>query len=131
MTNLRHFRFDCYPGCSLEAAISLIDGKRKCVILHHLLEGTARFNEIRRRLPGLTPRMLTKQFREPEVDGLVTRTVYAHAPPKVEYRVSDLGPSLEPILRALRVWGTEHTERFQKNKPSTVAMELAPILEMN
>ena len=131
MAKLRHSRFDCHPGCSVEAAISLIDGKWKCVILHHLLDGTARFNEIRRRLPGLAPRMLTNQLRELEVDGLITRTVYAQVPPKVEYRVSDLGRSLEPILRALKVWGTEHMDLFQRSKPSTATMESERILEMN
>ncbi|MFB2603525.1 winged helix-turn-helix transcriptional regulator, partial [Rhizobium phaseoli] len=61
MAKPRHSRFDCVPGCSVEAAISLIDGKWKCVILFHLLEGTIRFNEIRRRVPAVTQRTLTNQ----------------------------------------------------------------------
>jgi DNA-binding HxlR family transcriptional regulator len=117
MAKLRHSRFDCNPGCAVEAAISLIDGKWKCVILYHLLGGTARFNEIRRLVPCLTPRMLTNQLRELEIDGLVTRTVYAQVPPKVEYSVSDLGRSLEPFIRALGIWGTEHMNLFQRQKP--------------
>jgi DNA-binding HxlR family transcriptional regulator len=120
MAKARHSRFDCNPGCAVEAAISLIDGKWKSVILHHLLSGTARFNEIRRLLPGLTPRMLTNQLRDLEVDGLVTRTVYAQVPPKVEYSVSELGRSLEPIIEALRIWGTDNMALFEKQKPSTM-----------
>ncbi|NUS18959.1 MAG: helix-turn-helix transcriptional regulator [Mesorhizobium sp.] len=118
MAKPRHSRFDCNPGCAVEAAISLIDGKWKSVILHHLLAGTARFNEIRRLVPGLTPRMLTNQLRDLEIDGLVIRTVYPQVPPKVEYSVSELGRSLEPIVEALRVWGTDHMDLFQRHKPS-------------
>jgi len=123
MAKPRHSRFDCNPGCAVEAAISLIDGKWKSVILHHLLGGTARFNEIRRLVPGLTPRMLTNQLRDLEIDGLVTRTVYAQVPPKVEYSVSDLGRSLEPIIQALRIWGTDNMDLFQKPKPSAVGQK--------
>ena len=118
MTKPRHTRFDCNPGCSVEAAISLIDGKWKCVVLHHLLGGTARFNDIRRRIAGVTPRMLTTQLRELELDGLVIRTVYAQVPPKVEYRVSDLGKSLEPIILALKEWGTDHMHLFDTKRQS-------------
>ena len=125
MAKLRHSRFDCNPGCSVEAAISLIDGKWKCVLLHHLFEGTARFNELRRRIPCLTPRMLSNQIRELEIAGLVTRTVYAQVPPKVEYNVSDLGRSLEPIIRALRIWGTEHMDLFHGSGQSPRMQELS------
>lgn len=105
MAKARHTRFDCTPGCSVEAAIGLIDGKWKSIILWHLLSGTLRFNEIRRHVENCTPRMLTNQLREMEADGLITRKVYAQVPPKVEYSLSDLGRTMEPILRALKEWG--------------------------
>ena len=60
MPRIRHRRLDCSPGCAVEATLSLIDGKWKGVVLFHLFEGTLRFNEIRRRLPSVTQRMLTK-----------------------------------------------------------------------
>lgn len=112
MTKARHSRFDCNPGCSVEATISLMDGKWKCVILFHLLDGTARFNEIRRRIPEVTQRMLTNQLRELEADGLIERKVYPQVPPKVEYSLSPLGQSLEPVLLALKVWGDANIGLF-------------------
>jgi DNA-binding HxlR family transcriptional regulator len=112
MTKVRHSRFDCNPGCSVEATISLIDGKWKCVILFHLLGGTARFNEIRRRIPEVTQRTLTNQLRELEADGLIVRQVYPQVPLKVEYSLSPLGRSLEPVLFALRAWGDANMGLF-------------------
>lgn len=114
MAQARHTRLDCNPGCSVEAAISLIDGKWKCVILFQLLRGTLRFNEIRRRVPGVTQRMLTNQLRELEADGLILRRVYAEVPPKVEYSLSPLGRSMEPVLVALKGWGDANIGLFAK-----------------
>lgn len=114
MAKIRHTRFDCSPGCSVEAAIALIDGKWKSVILFHLLGGTLRFNEIRRQIPGVTQRMLTNQLRELEQDGLVDRKVYAQVPPKVEYSLSALGRSMEPILLALKTWGDANIGLYGK-----------------
>jgi DNA-binding HxlR family transcriptional regulator len=112
MTKIRHSRLDCNPGCSVEATISLIDGKWKCVILFHLLGGTLRFNELRRLIPEVTQRMLTNQLRELEADGLIVRKVYPQVPPKVEYSISPLGRSLEPVLLGLKDWGDEHIGLF-------------------
>jgi DNA-binding HxlR family transcriptional regulator len=114
MTKARFSRFDCSPGCAVEAAIGLIDGKWKSVVMFHLLERTLRFNEIRRLLPSITPRMLTNQLRELEEDGLVARKVYAQVPPKVEYSLSPLGRGMEPILLALKAWGDANLDRFGK-----------------
>jgi DNA-binding HxlR family transcriptional regulator len=98
-----------FPGCPVESTLSFIDGKWKGVILHHLLEeGTLRFNELRRRIPSVTQRMLTKQLRELEVEGLITRTVYPVVPPRVDYDLTPLGQSLEPVITALRAWGIAH-----------------------
>lgn len=109
MAKARHERFDCSPGCAVEAALQFIDGKWKGVILYHLLDGTMRFNEIRRAIPSVTQRMLTNQLRELEADGLVDRRVYAEVPPKVEYSLTAQGLSLRPVLLALKAWGEEHS----------------------
>ena len=108
MARIRHERLDCSPGCPVEATLSLIDGKWKGVVLFHLLEGTLRFNQLRRKLPSVTQRMLTNQLRELEGDGLIARRVYPEVPPKVEYSLTELGRSLEPVIQALKVWGDVH-----------------------
>jgi len=114
MAKARHLRFDCNPGCSVEAAIGLIDGKWKSIVLWHLLGGTMRFNEIRRTMLNCTPRMLTNQLRELEEDGLIVRKVYAQVPPKVEYSLSELGRTMEPILSALKGWGDANIGLYGK-----------------
>jgi DNA-binding HxlR family transcriptional regulator len=114
MAKPRHSRFDCSPGCSVEAAIGLIDGKWKSVILFHLLSGTLRFNQIRRHIVNVTPRMLTNQLRELESDGLIERKIYAQVPPKVEYSLSPLGRSMEPVLTALKAWGDANIGLYGK-----------------
>ncbi|MBC1183296.1 MAG: transcriptional regulator [Brevundimonas sp.] len=98
--------YDILPACSMEAALNLINGRWKGVILYHLLtDGTTRFNELHRRLPGSTPRLLTKQLRELEEDGFINRTIYPVVPPKVEYSLTDEGRTIGPILLQLRGWG--------------------------
>jgi DNA-binding HxlR family transcriptional regulator len=127
VTKPRHSRFDCNPGCSVEATISLIDGKWKCVVLYHLLGKTVRFNELRRIIPDVTQRMLTNQLRELETDGLIVRKVYAEVPPKVEYSLSPLGKTLEPILLALRGWGDANMALFGQKvatKPASGGAEV-------
>jgi DNA-binding HxlR family transcriptional regulator len=119
MARTRPSRFDCSPGCAVEAAIGLIDGKWKSVILYHLLSGTHRFSALQRLLVGVTPRMLTTQLRELEQDGIIERRVYAEVPPKVEYSLSPLGWSMEPILLALKAWGDENIGLY--GKPQAVA----------
>lgn len=89
----------------MEATVKIIGGKWKGVILFHLLEGTMRFNELQRQMPGVAPRALTRQLRELEEDGLVDRTVYAVVPPRVEYRLTEEAHSLKPLLVALNDWG--------------------------
>ena len=109
MTRIRHQSLDCSPGCAVEATLQLIDGKWKGVILYHLLQGTLRFNAIRKRLSNITQRMLTTQLRELERDGFVLRTVYPEVPPKVEYSLTQRGRTLKPVIMALKAWGDEHT----------------------
>ncbi len=100
---------DNFPGCPVESTLSFLDGKWKGVILYHLLEdGTLRFNELRRRIPAVTQRMLTKQLRELEEAGLLSRTVFPVVPPRVDYALTPIGRSLEPVIAALRLWGKEH-----------------------
>lgn len=98
-------KLEQWPGCPVEGVLNLIDGKWKGVILFHLLNGTLRFNEIRRKVPRVTQRMLTTQLRELEADGFVLRKVFAEVPPRVEYSLTELGRSLDPVIGALKTWG--------------------------
>ncbi|OLP59183.1 HxlR family transcriptional regulator [Xaviernesmea oryzae] len=107
-TKPRHARMDCSAGCPVEATLSLIGGKWKGLVLYHLMDGTLRFNELRRRLPDVTQRMLTNQLRELEADGLIARTVYAQVPPRVDYALTDRGRSLDQVILALKAWGERH-----------------------
>lgn len=95
-------------ACPVEASLGLIGGKWKGMALYHLMGGTLRFNEIRRRIPGVTQRMLTTQLRELEADGLIVRVVYPEVPPRVEYSLSVKGRTLEPVIMALKSWGEAH-----------------------
>ena len=105
---MRFDRYDCSPGCPVEATLERIGGKWKGVALYHLLDGTKRYNELKRAVGNVTQRMLTKQLRELEGDGLIERKVYPVVPPRVEYSLSKKGRTLEPILLALRDWGENH-----------------------
>jgi DNA-binding HxlR family transcriptional regulator len=105
---MKNQTYDCAVGCPVEATLDLIGGKWKGVMLYHLSPGTLRFSELRRRLSGVTQRMLTKQLRELEETGLIVRKVYAQVPPKVEYSLSKKGETLQPVIRALEKWGEEH-----------------------
>ena len=125
MTSPRHRRLDSSPGCAVEAALSLIDGKWKGVVLFHLLERTHRFSEIRRRIPNVTQRMLTNQLRELEADGLIRRTVYHEVPPKVEYSLTARGRSLAPVIAALKSWADAHIDPAAISQPAKPT-EIAP-----
>ncbi|OON40586.1 transcriptional regulator [Izhakiella australiensis] len=95
-------------GCAVEVTLSVIGGVWKPVILFHLLQGKLRFNELCKRTSSATPRMMTLQLRELESDGIISRTVYAEVPPRVEYELTETGRSLEPILLTMRDWGSRY-----------------------
>ena len=89
----------------MEVTLALVGGKWKPLILYYLTQRMYRFGELMRQLPNVTQRMLTRQLRELEADGLVHREVYAQVPPRVEYSLTPLGMSLEPLLSTMDAWG--------------------------
>ena len=95
-------------NCPVDATLNMVGGKYKSLILWHLLDKTLRFGELRRFIPQATPKMLTQQLRELEESNLVIRTVYPVVPPKVEYSLSELGLSIQPILEAMYTWGADY-----------------------
>jgi DNA-binding HxlR family transcriptional regulator len=99
--------------CGLDAAIAVMGGKWKGLILFSLGEGPVRFGELRRTVAGISERMLILQLREMEANGLVHREVHQQVPPKVEYSLTDFGRSLNTALAPLGEWGEEHLERIE------------------
>ncbi len=101
-------------GCPTEVTLDAIGGKYKGMLLYHLLDGTKRFGELRKMMPSVTQRTMTLQLRELETVGIVSRKVYPIVPPKVEYSLTELGRSLEPILRLMQAWGVEHMDEVAR-----------------
>jgi DNA-binding HxlR family transcriptional regulator len=99
-------------SCTLEVATAVLGGTWKLTILKHVLASTLRYGELNRLMPGITPRMLTRQLRELETDGVIIRTVYAQVPPKVEYSPSELGSTLAPLVADLERWGAMYSNRL-------------------
>lgn len=93
------------PPCPVEVTLQLIGDKWKVLILRELMPGTKRFGELQKSISNVSQRMLTQQLRAMEADGLISRAVYAEVPPRVEYSLTELGMSLNPILDAMSGWG--------------------------
>ena len=93
------------PACPVETTLTLIGDKWKVLILRDLLTGTKRFGELKKSIGNVSQKVLTAQLRDMEDSGLIDRKVYAEVPPKVEYSLTELGHSLEPILDAMKNWG--------------------------
>lgn len=94
------------PACPVATTVSLIGSKWKLLIMRNLMMRPWRFNELKRSLEGVSQKVLTASLRSMEEDGLITRTVYPEVPPRVEYALSDLGETMQPIMKAMAEWGT-------------------------
>jgi DNA-binding HxlR family transcriptional regulator len=92
----------------VEATLDVIGGKWKPLILWALGDNVMRFGELQKELPGVNAKMLTKQLRELEEDGIIRRKIYPEVPPRVEYAITDFGKTLIPILEALCNWGAKY-----------------------
>lgn len=110
---MKHSAYKCNFGCPVEAALEAISGKWKGVILYHLQDDTRRFNELRKLIPDVTQRMLTKQLRELEADNIIKRKIYPEIPPKVEYSMTDFGLTLQPVIKSLQKWGIKYIEELE------------------
>lgn len=102
---------DELPDCPVATTVQLIGNKWKLLILRNLLARPWRFNELRRDLDGISQKVLTESLRSLEEDGIVSRTVYAEVPPRVEYALTELGESMRPILDAMQAWGIAYKAR--------------------
>ncbi len=101
------------PACPVETTLTLISDKWKVLILRDLMTGTKRFGELKKSIGHVTQKVLTAQLRQMEASGLLTRTVYAEVPPRVEYTLTDLGYSLKPILDAMWTWGEGYQAKMR------------------
>lgn len=97
-----------HNSCPVAATMTQIGGKWKPIILYLISHDVNRFGEMLRMIEGVSKKMLTKQLRELEADGLVNRKVFAEVPPRVEYTISERGQSIRPIIVAMREWGLAH-----------------------
>ncbi|RPD38100.1 winged helix-turn-helix transcriptional regulator [Chitinophaga barathri] len=100
-------------NCGMAYALNVIGGRWKPTILFSLLEGKMRYNELRKTIPGVSERMLVAQLRELEEHGLVRRNVFPEVPPRVEYELTELGHSTEPMLQCMSDWGNMHRKKEQ------------------
>ena len=102
--------------CSVEITLRLIGAKWKIMILWELMNHPVmRHGELKRQIPWVTPKMMVQQLRELEEDHLITRTVYAEVPPKVEYRITEFGASFRPVMKSMNDWG-EAYRMFRKKQ---------------
>lgn len=99
---------DAKASCPAEITLGLINGRWKPMVIHWLLQDTRRFNQLQRDLGSITHRTLSKTLKEMEADRLIARHDYQEIPPRVEYRLTARGRSLEPVLAAMHRWAEAH-----------------------
>jgi DNA-binding HxlR family transcriptional regulator len=103
-------------SCGLAAALDVVGGKWKPIVLWHLSPGPRRFGELRRLVTGISEKMLIQHLREMEADGIVSRKDFHEVPPRVEYALTPFGVSLIDALTPLCVWGNTHKRRIEERK---------------
>lgn len=109
-------------NCEKELTMSIISGKYKVVIIWHLgNEGPHRYGELYKLFKDISNRILTKQLRELEQDGIISRNIYPVVPPKVEYYLTDLGKTILPIVNDMWRWGKENMQYYYEKIKSKEA----------
>lgn len=120
-TSLLHCEDNFNADCSVEAALAILGGKWKLKIYKALrFKGVLRFNEMRIAISEISDKTLAAQLKEMEADNLITRQVYPQVPPKVEYRLTELGKSLEDVFEALDAFG----KTFIRDKSRQIPVEV-------
>jgi DNA-binding HxlR family transcriptional regulator len=100
--------------CPVQYSLNILSGKWKMPILHALHKASPkRFKELEREIEGITPTMLTTQLRDLEKHGLISREVFATVPPTVEYRTTELGQTLKPLIYEIKKWGIQHMRKVE------------------
>lgn len=102
-----------YSSCPFHLAMNVLEGKWKFAILYVLsAEGTLRFKELERAIPDISTRMLSKELKHLERKGIISRKAYATVPPKVEYCLTDIGKSIDPVISSITAWGSAYSQAF-------------------
>lgn len=102
-------------SCPVTATMKVLGGKWKPILINAIYHtAPARFGELKRSVIGITQSMLTQQLRELEVDGIISRKIYAQIPPKVEYTLTEFGLTLSPVIQTMANWGLEYKLNKQK-----------------
>ena len=104
--------------CGLDAALFVLGGKWKPLILFHLAHGTQRYGELRRAVGGVSDKVLIQQLKELQSDGIIDRRDFGEIPPKVEYSLTDFGRTLGKALVPLCEWGTQYSEDVEAIRAS-------------
>lgn len=102
------------PACPVEITLMMISDKWKILILRDLMDGTKRFGELKKSIGNITQKVLTSNLRSMEESGLLTRTVYAEVPPRVEYTLTEIGYSLKSVIDSMIEWGNSYKEKTKK-----------------
>jgi DNA-binding HxlR family transcriptional regulator len=113
-------------SCGLGPALEVIAGKWKAQLLWEIHRQPRRFGELKRRISGISEKMLIQHLREMEADGIVQRRIFPEAPPRVEYSVTDYGAELDNALIPLANWGKRHARRLSESRSAEA--EGAPAL---
>ncbi len=103
-------------ACASRVVLDRIGDRWTVLVVVALADGLLRFSELRNRIEGVTPKVLTQTLRALERDGIVTRTVYAEVPPRVEYELTELGRNLLAPIDAVRLWAEEHASMIVANR---------------
>ncbi|NEW39162.1 helix-turn-helix transcriptional regulator [Nocardia cyriacigeorgica] len=112
---------DVYSAkCPTRQVLDHVAGKWTVLIVDALADGTLRYTDLRRRIEGISQKMLTQTLRQLEADGFVTRTVYPTVPPRVEYTLTELGHSLRTPIAALRDWIETNINRIEAARRAAV-----------
>jgi DNA-binding HxlR family transcriptional regulator len=114
-------------NCGLDAALAVIGGKWKPLILYHLAHGVLRYGELRRAIGGVSDKMLIQQLKELQADGVVSRLDFKEIPPRVEYSLTVFGESLAAAFAPLCAWGTEHMVQVEALAARRQALEVEKV----
>jgi DNA-binding HxlR family transcriptional regulator len=109
-------------SCGLDASLSIVGGKWKCLILWGIGQDSRRFGQLKRIVVGISEKMLIQELREMELDGIVKRTDFREVPPRVEYSLTRFGTELREALYPLCEWGTKHMKRIG-NLPTQIDLD--------